>query len=747
MGTVTRVPHDGRMIMGGMGVLIPFRTPAPFLRASQHPARASQFMAVHPGNLNPELLQRFIDDVWGDILGRLSDPIHVTESATERVVEVLGVVRYHVCKATGRIHVERLDSNLSFCRNTDTVAVDPPMRPTPIWIEGILYRWSDVLGNVMINHNESWLATVQRIFWRAMYRSTHWKRLRYATREALSLDPKILEWSRHGRSRHLNQSVTNHQYNVALSHRSAYAEVERDNPNLVWLLTMLLDELEGSPAENVVAAMKAMLAQGGVTPAGWRLLANGTEKDFRHIRDWIGPDGEPSGRADEIPPWLRFMVALRRKTPLPGVIRKLFLHDNFDKNREGQVRFRNVWLDVPVVKVILDEAERRLSRGTLQSFTNEDLVEVVTWLEAEQPSFDKNQIKAGWKHLESRAVRWKVEVEAAESFGHLKWHSALATTTIGAWTVVPLTDAWALRHEALRQHHCADRYLEKCLAGEYRIFSVRTPAGRPVATIGIEFRGNGWQSFGLRGACNKPVGQSLHGLDNEIASRYTDLWRLTHPIPPAVPAIIQRDDPAHYSSEEDSLCPICGSDGSDCETHTVACYDMFQATLLGGALDRPFNQIESEVEGILTQAVASGLRDIGLGPDFNALLDDLRQDVAAGSEVKDALRNWGPTLRRNLMDLLLEQPEVQCTTYDFDGSMPGSSTAYKTYWAEDPYAAVTRLESRLEAVVEWLAAQNADAETLITLEDRLGVTVDRDDPMLPAVVAMEQALRKMCGGK
>lgn len=718
-----------------------------FLRDIQHPPRASQFTAAHPGNLDHELLQRFIDDVWADILGRLAGPIRVTDSATERVVEVLGVVRYHVCKATGQIHVERLDRNLSFCRNADTVAVDPPMRPTPIWIEGIIHRWWEPLAAVMIDHSDSWLATAQRIFWRAMYRSTHWKRLRYAVREALGLDPKILAWSRHGCPRHLNQSVTNRQYNRALSHRTAYAEVERDNPNLVWLLTMLLDELEGSPAENVVATMKDMLAQAGVTPAGWRLLANGTEKDFRHIRDWIGPDGALKGRADEIPPWLRFMVALRRKTPLPGVIRKLFLHDNFDKNREGQVRFRNVWLDVPVVKVILDEAVRRLSRGTLQSFTNEDLVEVVTWLEAEQPSFDKNQLKAGWKHLESRAVRWKVEVEAAKAFWHLKWHSALATTTIGAWTVVPIEDAWALRHEALRQHHCADRYLGKCLAGDYRIFSVRNAAGRPVATIGIELGGNVWQSFGLRGACNKPVGQSLQGLDDEIAGRYTDLWRLTQPIPPAVPETVEREDPAHYSSEEDSLCPICGSDGSDCETHTVACYDMFQATLLGGALDGPFNSIETEVEGILTQAVASGLRDIGLGHDFNALLDDLRQDVADGSEVKDALRNWGPTLRRSLMDLLLEQPEVQCTTYDFDGGMPGTSTAYKTYWAEDPYAAVTRLESRLEAVAEWMAAQNTDAETLIALEDRLGVTVDRDDPMLPAAIAMELALQKMCGRK
>lgn len=38
-------------------------------------------------------------------------------------------------------------------------------------------------------------------------------------------------------------------------------------------------------------------------------------------------------------------------------------------------------------------------------------------------------------------------------------------------------------------------------------------------------------------------------------------------------------------------------------------------------------------------------------------------------------------------------------------------------------------------------------DAIRNLETRLGVTVDRADPMLPAVIAMEQAMLKMCGRK
>ncbi len=117
---------------------------------------------------------------------------------------------------------------------------------------------------------------------------------------------------------------------------------------------------------------------------------------------------------------------------------------------------------------------------------------------------------------------------------------------------MPLDDAWQLRQEALRQHHCADRYLKECLAGDLRLFSVRNGKGRPVATIGLELKGDTWRSFGIRLSCNRPVGPGLVGLDDELARRYTELWRLAQPVPPVWPERIVRDDPVYFDSLEEA---------------------------------------------------------------------------------------------------------------------------------------------------------------------------------------------------
>lgn len=237
--------------------------------------------------------------------------------------------------------------------------------------------------------------------------------------------------------------------------------MQRDNPRLVWLLTFLLDEGLRGATDQVVAWMKREIERWKVSPAGWRLLANGSEKDFRHVRDWIGPDGDVTGRTFELAAWLRCLMALRRTSPMARAIQRLLLHDSFEAAGRS-ITFRNVHLPVPVVRILLVEAERRLRAGSLTSFVRDDLVNVMTWLEAGQPVFVKNQLKAGWKYLTRRATEWKREAEAAAALRHLEWASALGAVRTGEWTITPLTNVWQVRREALRQHHCADHYLDEC---------------------------------------------------------------------------------------------------------------------------------------------------------------------------------------------------------------------------------------------------------------------------------------------
>ena len=733
-----------------------------FLRDTLHPPRPAQFLAVHAGNLDTDKLSRFIDDVWSDLIRRLEDPIQINEDDHTRQVVFVGTIRYIVDKNSGMFRSEtlgRTEEGLKFVEEKAWIAIDPPLRANGGWIEVYLNQRWDEMAAVLIDHakpGESWLSTVRRVFWQSIRRSTYWKRLRNAMRAALDLDPQILRWSCQGRSRHVNQCVTNHQYNRTVAFRLDYEQIERDNPSLVWLFTLMLDEKIELPPGETIAAMKTYLAGKRVTPAGWRLLANGHEHHFSHIRDWIGPDGELTGRIAELPFWLRFMVALHRSAPLRPALRDIFLHDSFNTDTNGLVRFRNVWMPVTVVNSILKEAERRLQRGGLTSFLESDVNEVVAWLEAEKPDLDINQLRAGWKYLASSASKWQVEKEMAGELGQLQWGSALRDLRIGEWVVVPLDDAWKLRSEGLRQKHCADRYLKDCLLGNKRLFSVRHADGRRVATIGIELNGDTWQSFGIKRSCNRPVGPGLAGIDQEVATRYKDLWRLTQPSPPIPPQKEEREDPTYFASPEESECPFCGAEEGHCEEHLVACYDVFDGQIVGGSLYKSFDDVENRVEKILEKAVHLGLRKIGLGDEFDDLLDSIRQDVAGGESIEDSLCNWSSRVRRSLFDVLLEQSEVVCTVTDFDGGMPGCSTTYRNYWADDTWCANEGLESRISAVEMWLDELSgntlgkesddkdlSDDEVLRAHETRLGLSVDKSDPMLPAVIAMERALMRM----
>ena len=727
-----------------------------FLRETQHPPRASQFLAIHADNLDLQCLQSFIDDVWADLLARFADPIKVTRTRTRRIVEVLGTIRYCVDKATGQISIEELvrgkDDSVTFMLSKAIVSVDLPCLPNGGWIEGfLLCRWTQ-MGEVLIDHGrcgaaESWLSTVKRILWAAVRRSTYWRKLRHALHDALELDSEVLGWCRHGRSRHVNHVVTNRQYNEALSFRFAYEVIARDNPNLIWLYTFMLEEKINLPFGDPIWAMKTWLTKNGITPAGWRLLANGCERDFAHVRDWIGPEGELDGRDFELVSWLRFIPKLKRQIPLRGALQKLFLHDSFKWTDEGKVRFRNVDISLPTFNILLAEAERRQKKGSLKPFINEDLVEVMTWLEAEHPEFDKNQIKSGWNGLAKQAVNWKVECEAYDTLFLLRWESCLPAMEIGSWTVLPLTDAWQLREDALRQHHCADRYVQECLSGGYRLFSVRNAKGKRVATIGIELKGDEWKSFGIRGVANAAVEGALQGMDKEVAERYTDLWRLEQAAQP-----MTCGEPAPYSHEhfkdmESADCPFCERPMRECEEHIVALYELSEGWLVGGHLYTEWERLRDLAEESLRQALAHNLVDTGLGQDIDVCLRDTRKALACGQSAREARDNIGRhRWEACVLDLLLEQSAVDTFFLDYGGFLSGTS---RYYIAEDPAQVIAVLEHRLtdnlnriRSSATAIEVSEGDTAVLGHLENRLDVTVDRDDPMLPAIIAMERALMK-----
>lgn len=645
-------------------------------------------------------------------MGHLNDPVRIEEDSCQRTVTFMGAARFSIDKELGLVRVSQLaesDGEVTFVRDHNATVINLPVRLNGFWLDPFLPPWRKPIADCLIDHHATgsavdWYAAIKLELQRALGRSTHWYRLRCHLRDALKLDPQAVLWCRKGRQMHKDY-VTQVQYNDVIADRATYQRIEDDSPNLVWLCNFLRAEEYYFEGDQPVADMKAWLRNvGGVTDAGWRLIANGKEQDFRHIIDFVDENGRVSGRHEYLPKWLRMLGKLRRSRAVPRPLAGLFSHDTYDgfSTEEGdRVRFRNVDLQPGVLCAILEEGERRLARGSHQRFVEEDIIEVLVWLQAEGPVLDKNQLRQGWKYLASRAVAWRVEREACDTLKNLAWESLLPETQIGQWRIVPLTDAWQLRREALTRRHCCDQYVDECMSGDYRLFSVRSNRGKSVATIGIERKDMNWSVFGFRGFANRPVPEALYGLEREVLQRYSDLWQLAVPAAKPLPPALERK----VELVSESRCPYCGETEVECE-HVVAARDTCSGELLGGALYPVYEELANNILEEIRHAGRHGEFRFAVSDDVRLLAYYYARLI--GSLSLDALLTSDHTdIAESIFDRLERCRNVKITAWEFLDGAPGTATTFRCYWAREP-----------ALVVEWLRAQFQPALTEAEIDAR-----------------------------
>jgi len=319
------------------------------------------------------------------------------------------------------------------------------------------------------------------------------------------------------------QPITANRCLLITEHRDEYFQLEHDNPNLIWLYTLILQDKVGLPQGEIISAMKQrLLEEDFMTPLAWRYIANGKADDFRVVLDLKILGNDPQWRWKTLLVWLRLLSCLRLETPVPEPIQELFLHDDFRvEHKYGEVLFRSTWMRFDTLRHILEEADRRLAAGTLREFAETELVEVITWLGATCPSMDNNQTKNSWKYLLKNAAEWKADTVKAAVYQDVMWESAMPKIQVDNWTVEPVTDAWSLHRLAISQRHCADRFVEGCLAGKDRIFEIRNHGDKTVATLRLTLDDGSWFVGDIRGFANAVVPDSLSGLGKKVARRYS----------------------------------------------------------------------------------------------------------------------------------------------------------------------------------------------------------------------------------
>lgn len=339
--------------------------------------------------------------------------------------------------------------------------------------------------------------------------------------DSILLDPSIsrlcqldtAQWRRH--------FTPNRCMNI-LKHRDEYFQIEYDNPNLIWLYTLILQDEVELPRGEIISAMKQrLLEEDSLTPLAWRYIANGLADDFRVVLDSQDPGEEPQWRWHTLRAWLQVLSGLRLKSPIPEPIQELFLHDGLVvEHNNGEVLFRGAWMKFGTLRHILEEAEKRLAAGTLGQFAETELVEVITWLATTDPVLDNNQTKDGWKYLAKNAAEWKADIVGMAAYQNLKWDSALPQMQIDHWMIDPVIDAWSLHRLAISQRHCGDRYIEGCVEGKERIFVICKPEDKVVATLRITLVDESWVVGDIRGFANSEVSVEVSSLGEEIARCY-----------------------------------------------------------------------------------------------------------------------------------------------------------------------------------------------------------------------------------
>jgi hypothetical protein len=175
--------------------------------------------------------------------------------------------------------------------------------------------------------------------------------------DSISLDPNTSRLCQLDAAQWRQPITPNRCMNIS-KRRDEYLQIEHDNPNLIWLYTLMLEDEVELPHGEVISAMKQrLLEESSLTPLAWRFIANGTADDFRVVLDSHNLGEEPQWRWHTLLAWLQVLSGLRLNHPIPEPLQELFLHDGLVVEKvNDEVLFRGAWMRFNTLRYILEEA-------------------------------------------------------------------------------------------------------------------------------------------------------------------------------------------------------------------------------------------------------------------------------------------------------------------------------------------------------------------------------------------------------
>jgi hypothetical protein len=182
---------------------------------------------------------------------------------------------------------------------------------------------------------------------------------------------------------------------------------------------------------------------------------------------------------------------------------------------------------------------------------------IADWFIATNPALDKNQIKQGWAYLEKSSAKWHQRYrfyEDVEEFvlGYPGWNCAVAdrpeewlshVQNGHPYKLIPLTTAQELLEESRAMHHCVVGYVDDCVEGLARVFSVRDSiSNQRIATAELSSRSGLWELKQLKGMRNIELMQRTRIMSDPLAIIFEMLLNWYNAGPPFTPRIKTIDE-------------------------------------------------------------------------------------------------------------------------------------------------------------------------------------------------------------
>lgn len=293
-------------------------------------------------------------------------------------------------------------------------------------------------------------------------------------------------------------------------------------------------DLPLKPGPQYFEELRSLLISAGLALGGWRFLIRQDNAVLRALLQYFPPSARILGDfcqfVDHFANALQggSLPVARCQAGLRGVDRIL----DRTRGRPGPLRRQNaeIYLRALVRAELSDDEEANLGHEA------QDIADYV---------YQTSTLLKGatWRSLQRRSDHWHRSIIIhVDPDRDLRWTALLPNFEADGYTAQELNTGRLLAEEGLEQKHCIGTYVNACVSGSTRVFSIRQNQRR-VATLELQRTSDGrWTPVQLRGKANSLVtdrrliafAQSLAPLYDAAAKQAESPRRFTLDQPPTV---------------------------------------------------------------------------------------------------------------------------------------------------------------------------------------------------------------------